>query len=568
MERKLEPYQEDFVTNIIKTLGKHQSVCAQLATGGGKTIVFSAICNRYVKNTPNDVLILVHRQELLRQTRKTIFDWYDIIAQEISANVKGLHYIPMFDEKPRVYVAMVETFDRRAKNSFFIDNLKQVGMVIVDECHLSNFKKIFQHFPEALRIGFSATPLAATKKDPLKNWYEKIVCGVSIKDLIEHNKTNQTRGVVQDVTYVKKNIDRQAIIQKHEAAGLFQTADQEFNQDIIGAEMSNKKMIQNTIDAYLKHAYGKKMLVFNANVEHSKLVTAAMVDSGLNARHLDGTSEDTYRKECFSWLKKTPNAILCNVGIATTGFDDTSIEGCIINKLTKSLTLWKQMCGRSARPYEYPDGTFKEHHIILDLGDNVIGGGHGEWSDDINWEEMFYNPKKPKQGVAPVKLCPECGYLNPASARVCKGEEPGLEEGDVIYCGYVFPLADIEEGEEPKLEMVLVSKNVNVKQIMEYFASRPLYASFYETARQVAWFARQDIKYDLLTEDEFQQIYDSGYPKIKEWIKLAGKKNNGWFTSEYKKKLLEELTKLEFDVDFKTKENESISIGEDNGEED
>lgn len=525
------------------------------------TVCFAAICKRYIdKNPTKDVIIFVHRAELLNQTKQTLFNWYGIIAQEINAQTVSMNRNLLFGERNRVFVAMVETFDRRSKHQHFLDHMKDVGLVIVDEAHLSNFKKIFIHFPMAMRIGFTATPISATKKDPMNNYYTQIVCGPTIRELIEHNERNPKRGVVQDVTYTLKNVNRAEIIQKHIDAGKNPDKLFDFDDEIVGDTLSNKRQIQNTIDAYLKYAFGKKMLCFNANVKHSELVTKSMCEVGLNAKHLDGSAGEEYRKEIFNWLKKTPNAILCNVGIATTGFDDPSIEGTILNKLTKSITLYKQMCGRSARPYQFPDGTYKKNHLILDMGDNVIGGGHGEWSDDVDWDYIFHNPKKPKDGVAPAKECPECGCINSASARICRGNvQDFLNPLEMMECGYEFPVKVAEEDTVEK-EMVLISKNIDVNETIKFFRNRNEYMSLWDIIRQVAYFAKEEMEYTFIDNDDFNEIWDSCYMKVKEWIKLKGKRNNPWYKRECKTKLLDELRNHGFVVllDSEPVENQEV----------
>ena len=544
---KLRDYQEEFIKNISSEMKKNMAVVAQLATGGGKTVCFATIVKKYIDNTDKNVVIFVHRLELLKQTRKTLYDWYGIISQEISADAKTVNNLSFFDSKPRVYVSMVETFNIRAKDSKFIEPIeKNTGLLIIDECHISNFKKIFIHFPFAQRIGFSATPISATKSDPLKNWYNTIVQGVSIKDLINLNKENPSDGVVQDLTWVRKNVDRQKIIQRHKDLNLF-SPEKDFDQDIVGDEMSNPKMVQNTISAYTKWANGKKAIVFNSNVSHSKIVTKAMIDAGLNARHLDGKCSEEFRRDTFLWLKNTDGAILNNVGVATTGFDEPSIECCIINKMTKSITLFKQMVGRSARPYRFPNGEYKKYNIVIDLGDNVIGSGHGEWSDDYDWKDAFFNPKKPASGVAPVKICPECGYVNPASARVCLGEELSAFN-DIIKCGFVFPQEEKKEGIEKEIELVLITKNIDVQKTMEMLRSRPPYATFYDIIRQIAYLYSLESKSIFIEQDDYNNLYNSGYAKIAEWLRLSNKKKSGWSSDQYNKSLREQLEKHGFDI--------------------
>ena len=157
---QLRPYQENGVTCVAKKLLIHRKVIYQLATGGGKTITFSAITKRYIEKSGKSVLILVHRKELMVQTVRTLFHSYNISAQMIRA---GMKFVP----PSNVYVGMVESTIRRLP--------AHIGLVIIDEAHNLSFAKMFDHFKEQLIIGFTATPLTSNKKKPLKNYYDDIV---------------------------------------------------------------------------------------------------------------------------------------------------------------------------------------------------------------------------------------------------------------------------------------------------------------------------------------------------------------------------------------------------------
>jgi superfamily II DNA or RNA helicase len=190
----LEEYQEQGVQAVAAKLaaGAHKIV-RQLPTGGGKTVEFSGISYRY-SSVPGRgaVLILVHRRELLLQTRKTLYKGFGVIAQPIIA---GMRHVPDAD----VYVGMIETVNRRIANI-----APKVGLVIIDECHYQHFNKIHKYFPHAKIVGYTATPLTGDKKNPLKDFYEDIVCNIDIPDLIALNKVKPHRGLVQNVTFVPK----------------------------------------------------------------------------------------------------------------------------------------------------------------------------------------------------------------------------------------------------------------------------------------------------------------------------------------------------------------------------
>ena len=487
---QLRDYQEKFVNNIALSLSRNRRVVAQLATGGGKTITFSAITKRYIEKSNKSVLILVHRKELLDQTRRTLYEAFGITAQVIIAGMKA---VPLSN----VYVGMVESTIKRIPNN--------LGLVIIDEAHNLSFAKIHQHFPEEMIIGFTATPLTSNKKKPLKDYYQDIVCGVDIPDLIKEGN------LCQNITYApKQTVDAAALKVK---AG-------EYDESAMSAEFSKAKHIQNTVEAYKSYAAGTKCLIFNCNISHSELVTDAFQRAGLNCKSVDSTMSN--RDELIKWYKETPDAILCNVAILTTGFDAPDTETVIMNRATLSMPLWLQCTGRGSRPSEG-----KSTFTIIDLGQNAIT--HGDWSDSRNWEHIFKNPPKPgKPGIAPVKSCTSCDAILPAKALVCQ------------YCGYIFPAKEITEAEKLS-EFVIVTKGINVSKMIEIHKHKKEYFPFYNIGKELAMSAKRTIA--QMTDESFIFILQNYNKLAKEWCKEKGKKYNQWHQQRAKETLINEIKK-------------------------
>jgi superfamily II DNA or RNA helicase len=478
----LRPYQERFINNIAAKLSTHRKVVAQLATGGGKTVCFAAICDRYCAKSSQDILILVHREELLAQATKAI----RLQSQAVTAGMKSI-------PQALVYVAMVETAYKR------LDKFKNIGLVIVDECHIGNFTKVIEHFTHSYIIGFTATPLAARKTNPLRNYFDEIVCGIDIPELIEQGF------LCPELTYSAAQIvDRARLKMK---AGDFDAAQ-------MAAAYKAPKYIETTINAYKQHSLGRKTIIFNCNVEHSMAVNAAFQAAGFNSRHLDADSHD--RSEVLQWFANTPDAILNNIGIATTGFDQPDIETVIVNKATASMPLWLQMCGRGARPHPV-----KLAFTIIDLGGNCIT--HGLWSSPRNWSNIFHNPKKPGEGVAPVKECPDCGALMHTAVRLCD-------------CGHIFPPIVVKD--EAIEKFIQVSKAIDVKKIIESHAHNHQYRSLFVLIEQV--FNKAVRIFHNLTPQHHAQIEKEIHELARLWCREKGKR----FDQYHRQIIQDKLTEL------------------------
>ena len=473
----LRPYQERFINNIAAKLRIHRKVVAQLATGGGKTVCFAEICDRYCAKSSQDVLILVHREELLTQASKAI----RLPVQKV---VAGMKTIP----PARVYVAMVESAHKR------LAMFSNIGMVIVDECHIGNFTKVIDHFKEQYIIGFTATPLAAKKTNPLRNYFDDIVCGIDIPELIEQGF------LAPEQTYSSSSIVERAKLKMK--AG-------EFDASQMGAMYKEPKYIDTTLKAYQKHSLGRKTIIFNCNVEHSMAVNAAFLAAGFNSRHLDATSTD--RVETLEWFANTPDAILNNIGIATTGFDQPDIETVIVNKATASMPLWLQMCGRGARPHP-----IKLAFTIIDLGGNCLT--HGSWAASRNWEDIFHNPKKPGAGVAPVKECPKCAALLHTSKMVCDAKHLGM----LFPCGHIFPKKIVlDQGIE---DFILMTDSVDIKKLIQMNEHHKEYRSLFVAIEHVALLAKKNIK--KINADNYLYIKKKNDEIARLWCKEKNRKYN------------------------------------------
>lgn len=482
-------YQDLHIKNVISSVIRNTSTIGQLPTGGGKTVEFAKICNEFFKTSNKNILILVHRIELLKQARKKIKAICGINPELIVSGVKSVMY-------SRIYVGMVETVYNRAA---YLDRL-DIGLLIIDECHIANFNKIHEVFPNTYTIGFTATPIASNKKDPLKNYYNSIVCGPQIQWLIDNS-------------YLSQNITRcpDDVINERNLTIDVKTGD--FDIRSMAIEFSKPRYVANVGLFYSKWCRGKKTVIFNVNIEHSLEVTEFMNVCGYPCKHVDGETPMTEREEILKWFKETKNAVLCNVGIVNFGFDEPTIEAVIINLATLSLAKWIQCCGRGSRiidenfirdfQFEYPyELNFKSKFDIIDLGLNYVR--FGDWNQDRDWERIFYRPDIPGEGVAPTKKCPSCKTLVHAAVHVCP------------ICEYVF---DKKKYEEQLLfaNLVIVTQNISYATMVEEYKHRKDYFVFHEMGRMCV-----DKLLGLgsnYTHEQSEQVFGEYFKLVKKWYK-------------------------------------------------
>jgi superfamily II DNA or RNA helicase len=497
-EKALRSYQERSVNLAISRFAQGmRRVIFQMATGGGKSPCFATMAHRFTLKMKTRVLILVHREELLQQARKTLFNWYDITSASLTAETD---YLANY----QVVVAMVETaFNRLKKNPNYFG---EVGLMIVDETHRGEFKKLYPLFPKALICGFSATPISGKKDDPLKDHFDDIVCSIDIPELIEIWKEDHTQGLVPNKTICMSSVDRSKLSIK---GGEF--VDREM-QD----EYKKAKHVQNCFHAYKTYCDGKKTIIFNTGLEHNQKVFETFEAFGYPVRMVDGTTERNARKAIFKWFKETPGAILVNFDIATTGNDEPSVEAVMTNFSTQSLTKWLQTTGRGGRPYPG-----KEKFLIIDLGGNAVE--HGDWSDPRDWKDIFFHPEKAKKKGEPVaKECKNCHSLMKIGATLCP--ECGTENKEKrinVYDDGPAKFKDFSGKELPMVDIEAV--------IIETMTYKPFFA-LHKIKNAIVSHVKYKwrIRRGQMTDEIGIQILNHYNQMVLLWLEIGKEKFNRW----------------------------------------
>lgn len=365
-ERKqLYAYQKGDIDAIFDRMANTPSdyhLLYQLPTGGGKTVIFSEIVRRYLAEHDKKVVVLTHRIELCKQTSKML-KGFGVKNKVINSKIKKLQD----QEEYSCFVAMVETLKNRLNDELL--EIQNVGLVIIDEAHYNSFRKLFGSFKNSFILGVTATPLSSNIKMPMNENYSELIVGDTISSLIEKGFLAKATTYSYDVglTSLKVGINGDYTVKS--------------SDDLY----SNMVMQEKLLHAYTEKSLGKKTLIFNNGIHTSLYVYETFREAGYDIRHLDNTNNPEERKEILSWFKKTPDAILTSVGILTTGFDEPTVETIILNRATKSLTLYFQMIGRGSRKLEN-----KDSFSVIDLGNNAAR--FGLWSDPVNWQHIFKSP--------------------------------------------------------------------------------------------------------------------------------------------------------------------------------
>jgi len=411
-EINLYSYQQPFYNDIMTELmvNNVKSVCAVLPTGGGKSVIIGKLAHEL----PGRTLILTHRIEILTQNSEWLKE-----ASILTANENGLKY------GSKIVIAMVQTLYARIKK-YGIQYIGAIDNIILDEVQVLIFEKVFEQYDFKRLIGFTGTPTLNKKKytsidgvdwvEPytLSELFDTIVQGPDTQDLIDSGFLVQDYNVVLDLPDFSKLKESDS-------------SPDGYTKQSLNEVYLNTASLKVLTEAYDKHCKGKKTLIFNASTTINEYVLNHFKSLGLNAKMFDTVNtaeinpltEKRYtREEIIDWFNNERDAILINTNVFTTGFNVRDIEVVIVNRATKSLSLWIQMVGRGSRT---TDKIFKDLFTVIDLGQNIYE--HGRWSERRDWKNWFYSPGKVRKNLMDMLAtwaCNSCEALNLKGEVVCE----------------------------------------------------------------------------------------------------------------------------------------------------
>ncbi len=363
-DKELYSYQKGAISRIFEkfeTAPDDYHLLYQLPTGGGKTVIFSEIVRQYLKTHKKKVLVMTHRVELCKQTSSMLTNFG--VPNKIVNSTANLDD----QEDYSCFVAMVETLNNRLNEDKL--DISGVGLVIIDEAHYNSFTKLFKYFENSFILGVTATPLSSNRDTPMNDNYQELIVGESIQSLIDNEFLARAEVFQYNMGLTALEVGSNGDYTVKSSDDLY----------------SGLSMLNQLLQAYRNHSDGKKTLIFNNGINTSIQVYYYFKEEGLPVMHLDNTATKKQRKQILKWFRETPDAILTSVSILTTGFDEPTIDTIILNRATRSLTLYFQMIGRGSRILGN-----KSSFAVIDLGNNYQR--FGPWEADLDWQAIFRSP--------------------------------------------------------------------------------------------------------------------------------------------------------------------------------
>lgn len=317
------PYQNDFIHSVAKGFADgYMRQLGVLPTGGGKTICFAHIANRFHVTRGERTLVLAHRQELLHQAADKIEKATGLGVTMERAEDRG-------DRKAPVVVASVQTMRGKRLESWDPDHF---GLIVCDEAHhvlADSWQSTLAHF-NARILGVTATPDRGDKRQ-LSKFFENLAYECSIIDLIRDKYLSPL--LIQSVPI---QIDLRF---------LRQTGGDYDSKDLDAAITPwLREIVAHIRD---KCPERKRIAVFLPLVSTSKRFVELCVEAGISAAHIDGDSPD--RVEILTQYSEGRYRVIANAMLLTEGWDEPAVDCVIVLRPTKSRSLLAQMVGRGTR---------------------------------------------------------------------------------------------------------------------------------------------------------------------------------------------------------------------------
>lgn len=336
----LRGYQEECIQSVLTSLENgHKRLGISLATGSGKTVIFTQLIDRvpHVSDSGTQTLVLAHRRELVEQAARHCSNAYP--DKTVEVEMGSVHSTGLAD----ITVASIQSITSGDRLSKF--DPSRFKLVLVDEAHhivAPGYMRTLGHFGLATKrresphlVGVSAT---FSRFDGLK-------LGAAIDEIVYHRDY---------VDMIEDKWLSDVLFTTVESSANISRARSSANADFLQAELSRAvntdKVNEITVRSWLAKAKGRKStLVFCVDLAHVGGLTQKFREYGIDARFITGDTPKLERSERLDDFKSGKFPVLVNCGVFTEGTDIPNIDCVVLARPTKSRNLLVQMIGRGMR---------------------------------------------------------------------------------------------------------------------------------------------------------------------------------------------------------------------------
>lgn len=394
MKFKLRKHQKKQNKLTYKVLKKQDHILYAAPTGFGKSLCILDMVQKFIDNGERVLVIAPYR--------KLIFQLMGTFENEAPALLMGSDSYGNVREASLV-VASLSTLSRRlSTDANYIGNIDKI---IIDEVHIGfNIPNktpskvvipVYNRYWHGSKwIGFTATPITAGGYR-LEGW-DHTIFKYNTKWLID-------KGWLSGFDYLSsKAIDTSGL--KLQITGDYKVDDME-------KVTNNAAAISAVIKNYNKHCADKKTLLFAVSINHAELIHDEFKLQGISVAIIHSQLPEKEQRHILEGYKNNAYAVLINVAMLTTGFDDPEVEALIIARPIGSLRLAIQVWGRVLRIHDDIDKV-----LILDLTGTCDEVGHYP-DDNFNFDKVKgeRDPVEREESDSIENVlwdCSECGEVS------------------------------------------------------------------------------------------------------------------------------------------------------------
>jgi len=417
---EFRPYQESLIERRRASMAK--SRCIQSPTGSGKSVLIAdsaANAESYIATA--------HRECIIDQLAKIMPD-----AQVIKAGV-------CWDRSSRRIIGMVQTLARRDPD----DLPKDIAQVIIDEHHHSTsntYKKVIGYWPEAEVDGYTATPLRLDGQG-LDDVSDELICGPQYRELIDGEFLKPFE--VYSIPNGLRAKDCKANRSEYTIAS---------QNDVLRYSTIFGDLVEN----WKRYGRDGGHISFLPSIEAAEHACENV--SGWEPIH--SKLPKKVIEDRIAAIESGSLLSLANVDLVGEGLSVDNITAISRCRMTKSLSLYLQQCGRPNRCG--PPGVAR----IISHVDDWRVNYHGLPDDDREWSLEGRQKRATAVSAFSTWDCSSCWAVCRSQANSC------------WQCGFAKP-REIRLLEEREAELQLI-KSMPIGEIHDHCSTGREYVAFAE----------------------------------------------------------------------------------------
>ncbi|ROT38682.1 P-loop containing nucleoside triphosphate hydrolase protein [Sodiomyces alkalinus F11] len=347
---QLRDYQEECIQSVLRSLQDgHRRLGVSLATGSGKTVIFTQLIERVKARSESatQTLILAHRRELVEQAARHCTNTYPNASVDIEMG--ALHASGHAD----ITIASLQSIISKDRLTKF--DSARFKLVLVDEAHhivAPGYMRVLKHFGLDTPAESATSPENGESSCPALvgvsatfSRFDGLRLGAAIDRIVYHRDYVDMIEAkwLSDVIFTTVTSTADISCVRSGPTGDFQTGD-------LSRAVNTDRVNDITVRSWFAKAPDRKStLVFCVDLAHVAGLTNAFRRYGVDARFVTGDTSKVERAATLEAFRRGEFPVLVNCGVFIEGTDIPNIDCIILARPTRSRNLLVQMIGRGMR---------------------------------------------------------------------------------------------------------------------------------------------------------------------------------------------------------------------------